>query len=62
MNKIKGQLLEVRKESEALLQKRIWDILEINNAMEKELKTVRRKLECTASPHSDGIIFIGGLY
>lgn len=44
---MKEQLLDVRKESEALLQKRIRDVLEINLRIEKELKEVQRKLEGT---------------
>ena len=43
--RMKEQLLDVRKESEALLQKRIRDVLEINLRIEKELKIVQRKLE-----------------
>ena len=45
--RLKEQLLDVRKESEALLQKRIRDVLEINLRIEKELKDVQRKLEGT---------------
>ena len=44
---MKEQLLDVRRESEALLQKRIRDVLEINLRIEKELKEVRSKLEGT---------------
>ena len=45
VSRLKEQLLDVRKESEALLQKRIRDVLEINLRMEKELVAVRRQLD-----------------
>ena len=47
--RLKEQLLDVRRESEALLQKRIRDVLEINLRIEKELKDVQSKLEGTST-------------
>ena len=42
---MKDQLLEVRKESETLLQKRLRDVLDVNLRIEKELEGVRRQLD-----------------
>lgn len=41
---MRGQLLEVRRESEALLQKRIRDVLDINLQIAKELEAVKHQL------------------
>ena len=56
VDRMKEQLLDVRKESEALLQKRIRDVLEINLRIEKELKEVRGKLEGTCIVNPQGIL------